>query len=258
MSSISPEALELVECLSRITGSDFELNVDSDSNLAVSSRSALTPDEAKFRRKIETLLARDLESSSTIAHLSEELRIAKENNEALVQRNKALSEKMTRDLLTGLYTRWFVEDKINQELQRSKRHEFPLSVLMVDVDHFKQVNDAHGHLVGDEVLREMGRLILESLRAYDIPGRYGGEEFCLLLPSTPLEHTMMVAERLRERIEGNLLQTLDARVHVTASIGVAGVEGGFSVHQAGELIALADQALYRAKHGGRNRVEAFH
>lgn len=257
MSSISTNALELIESLSRVTGSQFELNVDSDRNLTVSSGSPLTPDESRFREEVQALLRRDFESSATIVRLTEELRIANENNEALVQRNKALSEKMTRDLLTGLYTRWFVEDKINQELQRARRHEFPLSVLMVDVDHFKRVNDEHGHLVGDEVLREMGRLILESLRAYDIPGRYGGEEFCLLLPSTPLEHTMIVAERLRERIAENLLQTPDASVHVTASIGVAGVEGADSVHQAVELISLADQALYRAKNSGRNRVEAF-
>ena len=257
MSSISKTSLELIDNLSRITGRRFDLALDENLKLRVECPDTLTADESRFCRELEALLSRDEGSSSTIVHLREELRLAEVRNLELVRQNRTLSEMATRDLLTGLYTRWFVKDKINQELQRSQRHEFPMSVLMIDVDHFKSVNDSYGHLIGDEVLRDMGRIIRESLRAYDIPGRYGGEEFCLMLPSTEVGNTMVVAERIREKIDENTIRFTGYDVHVTASIGVAGVTGEHGFHDAEELIGLADKALYHAKNSGRNRVELW-
>lgn len=257
MSVISPDALDLVESLSRVTGLNLQVRSDAEKKLELSSRDPMGREESKLCSLLEGLLRKDAIAASTLAALREELNVAERYNEDLAEKNRILTELASRDLLTGLYTRWFVRDKIEQELQRSRRHDFPVSVLMVDVDHFKEINDSFGHLIGDEVLREMGRLIRESLRTYDVPGRYGGEEFCLLLPSTPLEHTVIVAERLREAIAGNRLRFPEGTVHVTASIGIAGVDSDPAFERAEELIGLADTALYRAKSSGRNRVEIW-
>lgn len=257
MGSISRASLQLIDNLSRITGRRFEVTLDESLRIRVTCPESLTVDETRFCAELEDLLRRNEDSSTAIVSLREDLRLAELRNQELVQQNRTLAEMATRDLLTGLYTRWFVKDKINQELQRSQRHEFPMSVLMIDVDHFKDVNDSYGHLIGDEVLRDMGRIIRESLRAYDIPGRYGGEEFCLMLPSTEVDNTMVVAERIRERIQDNTIRSTASPFHVTASIGVAGVAGEHGIQDAEDLIELADKALYRAKHSGRNRVELW-
>ena len=255
MNPFGPDAAALVASVSNITGLRLGLRTRGEHEVALTCKDVLTTEQEHALASIETFLRRHIDAGATILRLERELRDLQERNEALSRSNSALAEMATRDILTGLYTRWFVCDKIDQELERSRRHHAPMSVLMVDVDHFKKVNDVHGHIVGDEVLREMGRLIRESLRAYDVPGRYGGEEFCLLLPSTPVDKTLAVAERLRARIEDNQLVLPEGRVRVTASIGVAGTDAGNPHANAADLITLADRALYRAKGGGRNRVE---
>ena len=115
-------------------------------------------------------------------------------------KNRTLAEISARDSLTGLYNRWYVMEKIDSEMNRSLRHGSPVSVLMLDIDHFKRVNDAFGHTVGDQVLQSVGQVLRESCRVYDVPGRYGGEEFCVVLPETRIGNTTVVAERIRERL----------------------------------------------------------
>ena len=102
----------------------------------------------------------------------------------LVVKNRMLSEVSSRDALTGLYNRWFVIEKIDSEMNRALRHGSPMSLLMLDIDHFKRVNDTWGHGAGDQVLKAIGKLLRDSCRVYDVPGRYGGEEFCIVLPET--------------------------------------------------------------------------
>ncbi len=129
-----------------------------------------------------------------------------------------------------------------------------MTLLVVDLDHFKRVNDSYGHLAGDEVLREMATLLHDAMRTVDMVARYGGEEFVVVLPETSLEGGCAFAERLRERIEGQAFSTGGrTRVRLTASVGVAGFPAAV-VESVDTLFARADAALYRAKHEGRNRV----
>lgn len=177
----------------------------------------------------------------------------------LTLKNKALSEISARDSLTGLYNRWYVMEKIDREMNRSIRHGSPVSLIMLDIDHFKRVNDSFGHSAGDRVLRSVGQVLRGSCRVYDVAGRYGGEEFCIVLPETRVGSTTVVAERIRERLEASRFEVGADSVVVTASIGIAGVdssevEGAVS---SSTLIDRADLALYAAKHHGRNRVEMW-
>jgi diguanylate cyclase (GGDEF)-like protein len=128
---------------------------------------------------------------------------------------------------------------------------------IVDIDHFKRINDTYGHAAGDQVLQAVGKLLRDSCRVYDVPGRYGGEEFCILLPETQVGNTSTVAERIRGRLEATELQCGDGRAIVTASIGVAGLESHETAVSPSALIERADRALYSAKNLGRNRVELW-
>jgi diguanylate cyclase (GGDEF)-like protein len=156
------------------------------------------------------------------------------------------------DRLTGLPNRRHVEEQLTRLIHGSHRHAQPLGLLMIDVDHFKAVNDSHGHAAGDEVLRVLAAQMASSLRGEDILGRWGGEEFLALLPNTAPEAAMAVAERLRCAVSGASIKLADGRsIAVTVSIGCASTTTGAP---ADELLAIADQALYRAKKLGRNRV----
>lgn len=157
----------------------------------------------------------------------------------------------TTDPLTGIANRRRFLDKAPREVTRSQRYGRNLSVLMLDVDHFKSINDRYGHAVGDQVLCRLVEVCTEELREHDVIGRLGGEEFAILLPETELETARAVAERLRQNIERT---TVDGQsFHFTVSFGVAQVKG--SEETAEEVIRRADEALYRAKQKGRNRVE---
>jgi diguanylate cyclase (GGDEF)-like protein/PAS domain S-box-containing protein len=158
----------------------------------------------------------------------------------------------TTDPLTGLNNRRSFEELAEREFKRAKRYGNALSALMIDLDWFKQINDAHGHAAGDEVLRSVARIITDALRETDLAGRIGGEEFAALLPETTLADAMEVAQRLRATIEGASITGADGPLKITASIGV-----GQRMDSDKDLITLlkrADGALYAAKEAGRNRV----
>ena len=201
-----------------------------------------------------------LEADARLRNLEEHLREVEEENLQLTAANRALSEMSSRDALTGLYNRWYVIEKIDREINRSLRHGSPMSLLMIDIDHFKQINDAFGHLVGDEVLRSVGQVLKESCRIYDVAGRYGGEEFCVLLPETKIDNTTPVAERIRQRLAASEMHCGDRPIVVTASFGISGLD---DLHRAqmslspSVLIDRADRALYRAKSHGRNCIEMW-
>jgi diguanylate cyclase (GGDEF)-like protein len=199
------------------------------------------------------------ESEARYEELEQRMLGLQRENLDLVVKNRLLSEVSTRDSLTGLYNRWFVMEKIDSELNRALRHGSPMSLLMLDIDHFKRINDTWGHAAGDQVLQSIGKLLRESCRVYDVPGRYGGEEFCIVLPETRSGNTTVVAERIRHRLETTHLPCGDASVIVTASIGIAGMDtpdDGDVLSPAG-LIDRADRALYSAKNLGRNRIEMW-
>lgn len=163
-----------------------------------------------------------------------------------------LHEQASHDALTGLLNRHHLIDIMDRELARCTRDGQPLSLLMIDIDHFKHINDTLGHQLGDEVLRATARLLSERVRASDMLFRYGGEEFLLVISGDAIT-AREVAEELRQRFEANPLTSGNNPVMATLSIGVS----TFADHGTtfDELIQAADQALYRAKHAGRNRVE---
>ncbi|WP_395402406.1 diguanylate cyclase [Pseudoduganella sp. UC29_106] len=176
------------------------------------------------------------------------------NEKALKESLRELELLATTDELTGLHNRRSLMHRLKFEVARTRRFRTPLSAVMVDLDHFKQINDQHGHIVGDEVLAGIGRLIRENVRVIDVAGRYGGEELCILLPNTPPEGARKFAETLRSRIEAQVHMDGDRKVPVTASLGI-GSFNHMDIDDADNLLRQADAALYLAKQNGRNRVE---
>ena len=163
-----------------------------------------------------------------------------------------LVEMATQDFLTGLLNRRETFRRLDEELQRSRRLATPFSVLLLDLDHFKQVNDVHGHSAGDLVLQAVAAALRQGVRPYDLCCRYGGEEFLVILPETALEDAAGIAERLRRDIENlKITAAKETALQITASIGAAALLGHETIDQ---LIARADEAMYNAKSSGRNRV----
>lgn len=158
----------------------------------------------------------------------------------------------TRDELTGVYNRRQFLVLADREWARCRRYDMGAAMLMLDVDHFKRVNDLHGHLAGDLMLREIARAAVETLRHADCLGRFGGEEFIVFLPHTDTLGALDVAERIRERVAAIKLEWRGQQVSTTVSLGVAAL--GISHDTVGALIADADRALYSAKDAGRNCV----
>ncbi|WP_430461439.1 GGDEF domain-containing protein [Thalassolituus sp. LLYu03] len=164
-----------------------------------------------------------------------------------------LRELVITDPLTGLYNLRYFLTALDQELERTERTHIATAVMMIDLDHFKSINDTWGHQAGDEVLRQTARIIRDSTRRLDIQCRYGGEEFVVILPSTERRLAVQVAERLRENIEFTPVVAMGREIHVTASIGIAFHSADHPCDATG-LIAKADELLYEAKHKGRNQV----
>lgn len=169
---------------------------------------------------------------------------------AVLGRVNRLQEDAQFDAVTGLRNHRFFQVRIREEIKRGERSGLPTSLLLLDLDNFKQVNDRFGHAVGDKVLREVGETLASQARAGDVVCRYGGEEFAVILPETPLREGVHVGERLRAAVELRLAQ----QYAVTTSVGAGAYPENAS--QPDELIAAGDKALYRAKSEGKNRVVA--
>ncbi len=173
---------------------------------------------------------------------------------ALVARSQRLLQLATSDPLTGLFNRGYVDDRFAIELSRARRYGNPLSIAVIDADHFKLLNDTHGHLSGDLVLRRIGDILRDSFRQSDTAGRYGGEEFVVILPETDIEAAERKLESLREWVASTpmALATRGQKVRVTISAGLASYPRDGD--NAAELFALADERMFQAKKEGRNRV----
>jgi len=200
------------------------------------------------RLAIAPSVAGDSESTGLVALVARELggplRMA-----ALMDESQRLA---TTDPLTGLANRRALLAALHVEIAQARRHGHPLSVCLLDVDHFKSINDGHGHAAGDQVLAAIGALLRRQLRTPDVAARWGGEEFIILLRHTDAEGGMGAAERIRSAVQALQIDAADQKILVTVSIGVA----EFVVDESAEaFIECADQAMYRAKLGGRNRVE---
>lgn len=172
----------------------------------------------------------------------------------LSQANQEELERMVNiDSLTGLLNKRAVMQKLDDQITQARRYQEDLAILMLDIDHFKRVNDTYGHITGDDVLEKVGTSLQASVREADIAGRYGGEEFVAVLPNTDLSDAMVVAERIRQRI--NALEMKDLKgdsFSITVSQGLANYEPG---DERSSLLSRADNALYAAKDNGRDRIE---
>jgi two-component system, cell cycle response regulator len=178
----------------------------------------------------------------------------KQLQEELRETNRRLEELSNTDGLTKLYNRRYFMELFELEFQRAQRYEAKLGFVMIDIDNFKSFNDTYGHLIGDRILYEVSQILRETLRVHDIVGRYGGEEFALLMPETGAKGALVVAERYRKRVEEFVLVEDNKDLRLTITLGVAAYPDP-RMHSIGDLIRLADNALFQAKKNGRNRVE---
>jgi diguanylate cyclase (GGDEF)-like protein len=177
------------------------------------------------------------------------------NKIELEHANDKLQTLSRTDRLTQLYNRGFWEDCLISEFHRNKRTQQPATLIMFDIDHFKKVNDTYGHQAGDEVIRFTADSIREKIRATDIAGRYGGEEFGIVLINTQAEGALYLAERLRKHIQALTVKHDDMEIRYTISLGIAELTPGVQDYK--QWIESADQALYNAKESGRNRAVVF-
>ena len=176
-----------------------------------------------------------------------------ELEDRLVEARESMRFQATHDLLTSLWNRGVIVELIAREVERSHREKSLIAVMMCDIDHFKAINDNYGHLAGDDVLREVSRRLQNSVRSYDMVGRFGGEEFLVVLNKCDPGSVISRAENLRNSIAGKLIQASPTPLRVTISVGLA-LSSEFPASNADELIHAADQALYAAKAAGRNCI----
>jgi len=213
-----------------------------ETDLADYSLSESLVDQAK-----EALLLRNLQTIKRSDHLLEETAM-------LESRTRSLEEQARRDGLTGLFNRAYLDDKLEREYRMATARDWPLAVMFVDLDHFKAVNDTHGHQVGDDILRAAAGMLGDCVRDTDIVARYGGEEFVIILPGSPEKAANIVTERVISTFrETRHLVQESGEIMVTASIGLAIMGEGRTFASAAELLGAADKAVYAAKDQGRNR-----
>ena len=182
-----------------------------------------------------------------------ELRARLHAGERILALQDELRARATFDDLTGLLNRAKVRERLQRELALAMRQGRPASVVVADLDHFKRINDTHGHPVGDEVLREASKRLAGRMRSYDELGRYGGEEFLAVLPACDHACALHVAERMRQAVSTEPIETSAGPVRITASFGIATMDKARPMH-VDEIIRAADEALYRAKRAGRNQA----
>jgi diguanylate cyclase (GGDEF)-like protein len=243
-------------------GADDFLRKPSDGvELALRLKAALV----RLRRQIDLHHEREFyrravkqeeELSSRVLDQNLHLRKAYEEmvgvNRELERANQELERVARYDVLSGLMNRMSLFDALDVEIERSLRSGLPLCGIMVDIDHFKEVNDTLGHACGDRVIRSLGEIFLQELRKYDYAGRYGGEEFFIALPNSSLNQASMFAERVRSHLESRAVECEEGRTSVTVSMGIAKFRNGESRDM---WISRADRAMYVAKQKGRNRIE---
>jgi diguanylate cyclase (GGDEF)-like protein len=203
-----------------------------------------------------THLDRAVQSAVYTKRLERENRLIIETlrtkNLELEQLNKKLWEMSHTDELTTCFNRRYISSRLEEEIYRGLRYSLPLSVVMMDLDHFKRINDTYGHLSGDQMLQHVAQTLRTTLRETDLVGRFGGEEFLLLLPNTDLDGAEIICNRLREKLAAQGVQIGERKLTVTASFGIAGLSQ--ECNNAAALLKLADQNLFRAKAMGRNCV----
>ncbi len=226
--------------------------------IVLSDQHTISDKVATLTAGADDFISHSYDDEELIALICARLR-SKSEWDDLKQKTQNLEEMLTKieavahiDSLTGLCNRRRFESVLGVEFKRATRYGHPLSCLVLDLDHFKQVNDQHGHLAGDDVLRRTAHVIQKNIREMDVVARWGGEEFIILDPSTDMHNALIVGEKIRSAIEGNV--HIDGKA-ITTSVGVAGIPA-VPVDAPQQLIHSADLALYEAKRSGRNCVRS--
>ncbi len=210
---------------------------------------------------LKELIGKEKELSRTNEELLKEIAIREKTEKALRESERALSLQAVTDSLTGLYNRRHFYKLAGIEVHKALRYLHPISVMMFDIDFFKQINDTYGHPAGDAVIKMIADISRKELRSSDILARYGGEEFIVMLPETSASNAFILGERLRKAIETETIETDNREISVTASFGISDYNNELKKQSLGkggkilsELISNTDRALYASKNAGRNRV----
>lgn len=275
------ELQNVVECLVVIYGDDLgrkydlienQVNIGRDpSNDIVVDHSAVSRRHAKIMKNKESRYIVDLHSTNGTYVNDRPITRAKLKSGVFIKIGNtifkylegadietAYHEEIYRmtitDGLTQLYNKRYLLEVLEKEMSRAKRYERPLSVIMLDIDFFKKINDRYGHIAGDAILKELGRLLSKRIRKEEIVTRYGGEEFLVLLPETIGKGALSMGESIRSMVDEHVFPFEDQRLHITISAGVAEYDPG-KHNRPSDLVKDADGNLYKSKQGGRNRVE---
>lgn len=206
--------------------------------------------------KFKELLAR-INNQIKIRNILKEL---EEKNKELMKRNLVLEQMAITDSLTELYNKGYILRRLESELIRSARYSEPLSLIMIDIDYFKKINDSLGHITGDNILKKLSQILVKSVRDVDIAARYGGEEFIIVCPNTSVSGAAILAERIRENVQNAIFHSGSIDIKTTISLGVSSLSPSSLASgeiNASKLIEKADLALYKAKSAGRNKVAVY-
>ncbi len=274
---LNSRSAELVSTIASVTGDDVrfvplenEVEIENEHTwdvrgasgerygvLAIRSKSEDIPThQNELYNQLSQIIADEIELRRQNLSLEERFRLVDRQNVELSAVNRALSEMAYRDPLTGLYRRWYLDEQFRLELSRSVRYGRNFSLLLIDIDNFKEINDRWGHKAGDVLLKVVSRNLQQSVRNSDVLCRYGGDEFSALLTDTPLAGATEVAERIRTRCENATANWETEQLKITVSIGLGSFGEDWNPGQSGpeEIFEKIDQAMYAAKKDGRNRV----
>lgn len=206
------------------------------------------------KQKYDHMMIHMVELQERIQQEEQLLKKRQDEIQVLTIKNHDLSQKVITDELTGLYNRRYIFNRLISEIAKSQRHQADLSIIMLDIDHFKKINDRYGHPSGDIVLQDLSKIFGNAIREIDLAGRYGGEEFIIILPETDIPGAHRVAKRIQKQVAA--YRNESENLSVTISQGISSLSS--QCHDYTRMIALADQALYSAKKNGRNRIELAH
>jgi diguanylate cyclase (GGDEF)-like protein len=230
---------------------EFQLRMKAAA-IRLAAQEAIMEEREFYRQAVRQEEALTVKLLDRQMNLRENMVDLEQKKLGLESENKRLEAAARYDLLTGLLNRQSLEARMILETRKAKENDSSLCGLMLDIDHFKLINDSYGHVVGDEVLRVVGKELRKCLRREDYAGRYGGEEFFVILPGSLKTTARAVAERIRSSIEGTFLEARDARISVTVSIGLSEFQKSEPII---DWVEHADAAMYRAKQAGRNQVQ---